>query len=118
MEFILLGFSQQGNMRRFFFERTDSPAPGAVRQQFIVDADMAVARRYKIAMQELPLLCRRLLDQADTTVSRTLIFGEGEMRNHAGSLAAELEARALRKKPFRRHSPTAAEQIRIASAGG
>jgi len=117
LEFILLGFSQQGNMRRFFFERTGSAA-GTVREQFIVDADMAVARRYKIAMQELPLLCRRLLDQTDATVSRTLIFSEVDMRNHAGSLAAELEARALKKKPFRRHSPPGAEQVPIAGTRG
>lgn len=109
LEFILLGFSQNNNMRRFFFERTG--AAGMAREQFTVDADMGLARRYKIAMQDLPLLCRRMLDQADGTVSRTLIFGEAQMCSHAGILASEMEARALKKKPFRRHSPATAAQV-------
>jgi len=110
LDFILLGFSQQNNMRRFFFERTGA-GQGTVREQFTVDADTGLARRYKIAMQDLPLLCRRMLEHADGAVSRTLIFGEAQMCSHAGTLASEMEARALKKKPFRRHSPATAAQV-------
>jgi hypothetical protein len=104
VDFILVGFSDHDGTRRFLFERT-GPGTGPVREKFTVDADMVMARRYRISVQDLPLLCRRLLDDADGTVSRTLIFGEAQMCTHAGLLAAETEARALRKRPPRRHGP-------------
>jgi len=71
-------------MRRFVFER--SGAPG-VREKFTVEADTVMARRYRIAMQELPLLCRRLLDAPDADGSRALVFTEAHMSTHAGLAA-------------------------------
>lgn len=110
MSFVLLGFSQRDNMRRFFFERT-VPGAGVPRERFTVEADTVLARRYKIAMQDLPLLCRRLLDGPDATNSRELVFSEAQMCSHAGVLASEIEQRELRKKAFRRHVPPATVQV-------
>lgn len=109
LDFILLGFSQLNNTRRFTFERTGA---GVARETFTVDADTVIARRYKIATQDLPLLCRRLLDGADATVSRTLVFSEAQMCSHAAALASEHEQRELRRKAFRRHTPAEPEPTR------
>lgn len=115
MDFVLMGFSHRnGSTRRFLFERT-GPKTGPAREEFTVDADIIMARRYGISVQELPLLCRRLLDDVDSATSRTLIFGEAQMCMHAGLLAAETEAQALRKRPFRRHQP--GNSVHVAAAG-
>src|SRR5579884_3132263 len=90
VNFILVGFSQHENMRRFTFERTGG---GVLRETYTVDADTVIARRYKIATQDLPLLCRRLLDGPEAPVSHTLVFSESQMCSHAGALASELEQR-------------------------
>jgi hypothetical protein len=53
-------------------------------------------------MQELPLLCRGLLERRDEAgESHTLIFGEEEMRIHADNCAAERDAAKLKKSSRR-----------------
>jgi len=107
MQFILTGFTQDTGFRVFAFEGV---VVGQIRTVFTVRADLALSRRYGIAMQELPLLCRSLLDrqgesgepQLETGENHTLTFTEEEMRACADKRAADRALAALRKKAPRR----------------
>jgi hypothetical protein len=59
MEFVLIGFRQESNIRRYAF---DAVSAAHVRTHVTVGADLSLARKYRIPLQELPLLCRRMLE--------------------------------------------------------
>ena len=100
MQFILTGFTQDMAFRVFAFERMGLDR---VRTKVIVKADLALIRRYGIAMQELPLLCRNLLERNDDGgETHTVTFTEDEMSLHAKGCAAAKSAAAQRRKPARR----------------
>jgi hypothetical protein len=97
MRFILAGFTQDVGYRVFAFARIGDDA---ARTEYTVRADLALIRRYDIRVQELPLLCRALLERlepADET--RDLTFTEEDMCVHAKDCAAVRQAAALKKKP-------------------
>jgi hypothetical protein len=100
MQFILTGFTQDTGFRVFAFEGV---AVGQIRTVFTVRADLALSRRYGIAMQELPLLCRSLLDRQDESgENHALTFTEEEMRACADKRAADRAVAALKRKAPRR----------------
>ena len=107
MQFILTGFTQDTGYRVFAFEGV---VVGQIRTVFTVRADLALSRRYGIAMQELPLLCRALLDrqedekgqEEDSLAKHALTFTEEEMRAWADKRAADRALAALKKKAPRR----------------
>jgi len=100
MQFILTGFTQDMAFRVFAFERMGSDR---VRTKVAVKADLAMTRRYGIQMQELPLLCRNLLERSDSGEgSQTLTFSEDDMCVHAKDRASAKEAAANRRKSPRR----------------
>jgi hypothetical protein len=102
VQFILTGFTQDLGCRVFAFEGI---APDRIRTPFTVRADLALSRRYGIQIQELPLLCRSLLDRRDeANETQTLIFTEEEMRTWATARAAAKDEAAHRRKPPRRPS--------------
>src|SRR5712691_10954569 len=86
MQFMLTGFTQETGFRVFAFEGVTADR---VRTSFTVRADLALIRRYGIQMQELPLLCRSLLERRDESAGTHLFtFTEEEMRVHATERAA------------------------------
>jgi hypothetical protein len=100
MQFILTGFTQDAGFRVFAFQRMEADRS---RTEFTVRADLALIRRYGIRMQELPLLCRSLLDRREAAdETRTVTFTEDEMRLHAGACEAARLAAAQKKRPPRR----------------
>jgi len=110
MQFILTGFTQDIGFRVFAFEGV---AVGQIRTVFTVRADLALSRRYGIAMQELPLLCRSLLDRQDESAENdtsdessldkhALTFSEEEMRACADKRASDRALAALKRKTPRR----------------
>jgi hypothetical protein len=112
MQFILTGFTQDTGFRVFAFEGV---AVGQIRTVFTVRADLALSRRYGIAMQELPLLCRSLLDRQEESgenqdesgehgvlKEHSLTFTEEEMRACADKRAADRALAALKRKTPRR----------------
>jgi hypothetical protein len=110
MQYILTGFTQDTGFRVFAFEGV---AVGQIRTVFTVRADLALSRRYGIAMQELPLLCRSLLDRQEegsqddsgeqpALDKHALTFTEEEMRAWADKRAADRALAALKKKAPRR----------------
>jgi len=100
MQFILTGFTQDVAFRVFAFERMGLDR---VRTKVVVKADLALIRRYGIQVQELPLLCRNLLERSDNGgETQTLTFTEDDMNLHAKGCADAREAAKQKRKPSRR----------------
>jgi hypothetical protein len=77
MEFVLAGFHQDANIRRYAFERI---ANDHTRTRFTVSADVTLLVKYRIPLQELPLLCRRLLEDGNESgPSMAVVFTESDM---------------------------------------
>jgi hypothetical protein len=104
MQYTLIGFGQDAGFRVFTFEGLGEDR---TRTRFTVKADLALIRGYEIRVQELPLLCRGLLERRDllaanvTEEDRTLIYSEDEMRQHASNCTAAKDE-VQRKKSMRR----------------
>jgi hypothetical protein len=82
--------------RVFAFQRIETDH---TRTEFTVRADMSLLRRYDLRVQELPLLCRRLLEGREgIEPARDLTFTEADMCLHQKDCAAFKEA-AAHKKP-------------------
>ena len=106
MEFVLVGSSDERSIRRFAFQGI---AADRTREQFTVAVDLAMLRKYQIAIQELPLLCRRLLERESVVnPSHAFEFSEQLMRDHQDQcLAAKREA-DLKKRAPKRPAPSVA----------
>jgi hypothetical protein len=108
MQFVLTGFTPDSAFRVFRFEGAE---PGRVATAFTVAADLSLIRTYGILVQELPLLCRELLERsAETGVPvHALTLSESDMRLRANRQATDKEEvdrrKALRKTPPRRVAP-------------
>jgi len=99
MEFIMTGFHQDANVRQYAFQGI---ASDRTRTDFTVGADLQLIRKYQIAVQELPLLCRRLLEEHTGEPQTTVVFTEDDMRLFAKNRADAKEEAAHRKKLPRR----------------
>lgn len=102
VRFVLTGFSHNMEFRVFAFDRITTERE---RIQCTVRADLALTRKYGIHLQELPLLCRSLLerkDEGEPIISST--FTEAEMQDCARLRAAAHEAASSKRKPP--HRPT------------
>jgi len=101
MIFAFTGFSQQGADRVFSFELLPRSPECST---FEVRADIAVARRYKISLQQLPILCRGVLEnQPETARSHTATYSAADMLVYANARnAAEANRKARRPSPSRR----------------
>lgn len=62
MKFTLAGFQEGNGFRRFAFECVGADRS---RNTIIVRADVGLARKHDIRLQELPLICLRLLESLD-----------------------------------------------------
>jgi hypothetical protein len=100
MQFLLTGFTQDGEFRVFAFEGI---AADRVRIRFTVRADLVLSRRYGIRLQELPLICRGILERRDEgQKEHALIFTEEAMRTHVSNGAMARALAAQNRKPPRR----------------
>jgi hypothetical protein len=97
MKFVLRGFRQVTGARVFTFESmADRP-----HSLFTVHADLGLAQRYRIPLQELPLLCRAVLERYEGGEERAFSFTEQDMCVFADGVAARAEAAKQRKAPRR-----------------
>jgi hypothetical protein len=100
MNFILTGFRQDAEYRVFDFEGI---ADDRSRSAFAVRADLGLIRQFGIRVQELPLLCRALLDQmGDVPGRHAITFTAEKMRQHAQNCAqamVDAQARRSRRAP-------------------
>lgn len=95
MQVIFTGFTQDMGFRVFAFERRGEDR---IRTKHTVRVDLALTLRYGIRTQELPLLCRNLLERCDNSEKTgALTFTEDEMR---------LYAKDWLKKPIRQQKDT------------
>jgi len=109
LQFMLTGFKQDIGFRVFNFET--SPV-GAPKVQFSVRADLALARRYGIQMQALPLLCWELLERnensggensgGENSMEHSFTYSEEEMCRYARTCKEERAAIALKKQSARK----------------
>ena len=99
MQFTLNGFSQEQDNRVFTF---DGVAADHSRLSFTVRIDMSLARRYGIRQQELPLLCRGLLDRCHEGAEagqRIFTYAEDEMCRYSEAATTAREQAARNRKP-------------------
>jgi hypothetical protein len=100
MQFILTGFRQDMGFRVFAFEGIGQDR---TRTAFTVRTDVALSRSYGIHLQELPLLCRELLDRhGEAEDQRSFTYTEADMRLYANDRAAARDAAAQKRKQPRR----------------
>jgi hypothetical protein len=105
VQFSLIGFRQDTGFRVFTFEST---AADHTRTAYTVRADLALTRKHGIRVQELPLLCRGLLERAGEGEQKyTATFTEEEMRLHSHTCTEARDAAIRRRKSLRR--PLAAQ---------
>jgi hypothetical protein len=96
-QFFLTGFTQAAGIRIYAFQgRVD-----ASRMDYTVEVDLALIPGYGIRIQDLPLLCRELLQQQEQPDEvSAVVFTEQRMRSHADKLvAARQEAEQRKKQP-------------------
>jgi hypothetical protein len=95
MEYLLEHYRQTAALRVFSF---DGVSPDRSRSRFTVSVDTALLGKYTISLQELPLLCRRFLEERATSGgSHTLTFAETDMADLAAGRAEALELARQRK---------------------
>lgn len=108
MHYKLLGFSQNDSVRSYQFERI--LGNGATSAAFTVFADVALARKFRITLQELPSLCARLLEsRAEDHPAGDLVLTDADLEVHAAAnLSAAQEDQARRALRSRRGALAAA----------
>jgi len=101
MNYVLTGFTQDMGFRVFAFEGVTHDH---TRTVYKVRADLDLIRRYGIRVQDLPLLCRGMLEQRNEgDEQKTFTYSENDMRRIADLRAVEVEA--ARKKSSHRRPP-------------
>jgi hypothetical protein len=103
VQFVLTGFTPDSRFRVFAFQGI---APDRKRTEFTVTADLSLIRLYGILVQELPLLCRAVLEEHTEAGpdERAFTLTEADMRAQADHRAAG-RAEAERKKSLRKTPP-------------
>jgi len=96
-QFILTGFSQAAGVRTYAFEGVLD----GKRAPYTVEVELARIGGYGIRIQDLPLLCRDLLQQLpEAEELSAFVFTEQLMRTHAEKVAtAREEAEQKKKQP-------------------
>jgi hypothetical protein len=97
MKFVLTGFCQIENIRRYSFQGI---VPGGRRTDWNVGVDLTMLQRHGIPLQEAPLLCSEALaSQAGQGESQNLMIAEDDMRVRAEQRASELLESQNKRRP-------------------
>jgi len=106
MEYLLTGYRQATSIRVFTF---DGVAADRSRTEFTVSVDTGLIGRYAIGLQELPLLCRQLLElRATARGSQSFTFAESDMARLAAERAEAhrvIQQRKSNRKFPKQYSP-------------
>ena len=115
MHYTLLGFSQEGSVRSYSFQRVTVDAP---RVPFVVTVDLSLARRWNVPMQDLPQVCARVLQAvSDEAPAGRLSVTESDLNAaSARNAAAAAEIAAAQSARSRRASRAAASRAADAAA--
>lgn len=108
MHYKLLGFSQTDSVRRFVFQRV--LGNGTASAEYTLIANVALARKFRVTLQELPSLCARLLEaRPEDSPSGTIWLTDTDLSVHAAAnLAAARQGAAKRALQSRRAAIAAA----------
>lgn len=99
-DFVLTGFHQLQGIRYYVYQ---GHLDDGTSSEFTVDTDVRLLRKHGIALQELPLLCRRLLEKQNPDASlKAVTFTEDLMQEQADQRAALKLAAQAKKKTYRR----------------
>jgi hypothetical protein len=110
MTFTLSGFREGNGLRRFVFQCV---AAGGAKSTVVVGADVSLARKHEIRLQELPLICVRLLEGLDDqALAQPITLTEDHMI--AIQAVAREAAEKRSQKPTRRPSALAGHAWRSA----
>lgn len=97
MKFVLTGFCQNENIRRYAFQGI---APGGRRTDWNVGVDVTMLQRHGIPLQEAPLLCSEVLaSQAGHDEGQSLMIAEDDVRVRAEQRASERLVSQNKRKP-------------------
>jgi hypothetical protein len=97
MKFVLTGFCQNENIRRYSFQGI---ATGGSRTDWNVGVDLTMLQRHGIPLQEAPLLCSVLLAaQSAQDEGRSLMITESDIRARAEQRASERMESQNKRKP-------------------
>ena len=100
MQYILTRFTHEMGFRVFEFEGIGEDR---VRTEYKVRADLALIHKYGIRVQELPLLCRGILEgRKEDEAQQTFTYTESDMRRNAelsALRAADSQKRKAPRKP-------------------
>jgi hypothetical protein len=113
MNFTLSGFKERDGLRRFAFQCVGA---NDAKTTVIVRADVALARKHEIRLQELPLICVRLLESMSADeLAAPITLTEDHMI--AIQTAARSAAEKRAQKPTRRPTPIARQPWRSGAPG-
>jgi len=93
--FVLTGFRQYRSVRHYAFDYVSGKDK---REACVVCADLNLLQKHKIPLQEVPLLCRRLLETADVGARERLEFSETDMLSYNANRSAQQKVNAKKKK--------------------
>lgn len=108
MTFTLSGFKEGNGFRQFVFQ---CAASDRTKTTVVVAADVNLARKHEIRLQELPLICLRLLESLD----QDRLAGPVTLtEDHMTAIQTEAHSAAEKRshKPPRRPSPAVGQAWR------
>jgi hypothetical protein len=101
--FFFIGFTQNSGDRTFAFEEVCADRS---RRRFEVLAATRLAASYGIRIQDLPLLCRNMLERLEETdTRRSLQFAESEMKQIAEANRLRAAASGSSRRPVAPANP-------------
>jgi hypothetical protein len=100
MEFVFTGFRQESDIRSYTFQII---AADRTRTKVTVGADLSLIRKHRIPLQELPLLCRRLLENhtGGRKSTATLMFTEKDMLGYVSERVAAEHVAEMKRRAHR-----------------
>ena len=102
MKFVYMGFRHETNgVRQYSFEGV---AAEGIRKDFLVTADIGLLTKHHVRIQEVPMMCLRLLESSVEAEPQleSLVLTEAALLAHVHAKSAEVEKAALkRRRPFR-----------------
>src|SRR5712692_9878035 len=109
MKLMYMGFSHETTaVRLYSFEGVVSEG---IRKGFHVTADIALLTKHHVRIQEVPMMCLRLLESCAETEQQPelLVLTEADMIVHVRAAAAAKEKAASKRvrRPFRPANPVA-----------
>jgi hypothetical protein len=103
MQLRYMGFTQQGSLRSYYYQRSTHSDFGVRAQhvdEFQVDADLSLLSLFQVRFQELPALCMGILTTAIASSP-----AEQQLCTAYAITKKDLDAHVLAQRPAAGHKP-------------